>query len=143
MSPPTHKLRDLVEARADGRCEYCRRYQELIGETFFEVEHILPRSRGGLTVPPNLALACRRCNLLKGDTTEALDRRTGRLVSLFNPRRHSWHDHFRRSRDQLRIYGRTATGRATIDLLRWNSSGEQRTRQIQRDYLSDVFPFDG
>lgn len=142
MPPPAPKLRDLVEARADGRCEYCRRYQELVGDTFFEVEHIRPRSRGGLTIPSNLAFACRRCNLLKGDVIEALDRRTGRLAPLFNPRRNSWTDHFRRSRDQLRVYGRTATGRATIDLLRWNSLGEQRIRQIQRDYLSDVFPLD-
>lgn len=142
MAPAAHTLRDLVEARADGRYEYCRRYQDLVGETFFGVEHILPRSRGGLTVPSNLALACRRCNLLKGDTTEALDPRTGRLVALFNPRRDSWRDHFRRSRDLLRIYGRTATGRATIDLLRWNLSGEQRIRQIQRDYLAAIFPLD-
>jgi HNH endonuclease len=142
MAPSAHKLRDLVEARADGRCEYCRRYQDLVGETFFEVEHILPRSRGGLTIPANLAFACRRCNVLKGDATEALDRRTGRLVALFNPRRDSWRDHFRRSRDHLRIYGRTAIGRATIELLRWNSAGEQRIRQIQRDYLSDIFPLD-
>lgn len=142
MAPSAHTLRDLVEARADGRCEYCQRYQDLVGATFFEVEHILPRSRGGLTIPANLAFACRRCNLLKGDATEARDRRTGRLVALFNPRRDSWRAHFRRSRDQLRIYGRTATGRATIDLLRWNSLGEQRIRQIQRDYLSDIFPLD-
>jgi len=71
MPPPAPKLRDLVEARADGRCEYCRRYQELVGDTFFEVEHIRPRSRGGLTIPSNLAFACRRCNLLKGDVIEA------------------------------------------------------------------------
>ena len=87
MSPPAYTLRDLVEARADGRCEYCRRYQDLVGETFFEVEHILPRSRGGLTIPLNLALACRRCNVLKGYAIEAFDRRTGQFVSLFHPRR--------------------------------------------------------
>ena len=136
--PP--QLRDFVEARADGRCEYCRRYQDMIGATFFEVEHIIPRARGGLTVPHNLAFACRRCNLLKGDATEALDRRTGRRVPLFNPRRDRWGDHFRRSRDQVRIYGRTAIGRATVALLRFNSADEQRARQIQRDYLSAIFP---
>lgn len=116
MSSPAPKLRDLVEARADDRCEYCRRYQELVGETFFEVEHIWPRSRGGLTIPSNLAFACRRCNLLQGDATEARDRRTGRLAPLFHPRRDLWHGRFRCSRDQMRIYGRTVTGRATIDL---------------------------
>ncbi|HSF32151.1 MAG TPA: HNH endonuclease signature motif containing protein [Candidatus Tectomicrobia bacterium] len=140
MANQSRKLRDFVEARADGCCEYCRRYQDMIGETFFEVEHIVPRARGGLTAPHNLAFACRRCNLLKGNATEAVDRRTGRLVPLYNPRRDRWSDHFRRSRDQLRIYGRTATGHATVALLRLKSADEQRARQIQRDYLSDIFP---
>ncbi|MFQ5858870.1 MAG: HNH endonuclease [Anaerolineae bacterium] len=142
MAEQFRKLRDLLEARADGRCEYCRRYQELIGETFFEVEHVIPQSQGGPTVPDNLAFACRRCNLLKGNAIEALDRRTGRLAPLFNPRRDRWSDHFRRSRDKLRIYGRTASGRATVERLRLNSQAEQRARQIQREYLSDVFPLD-
>lgn len=140
MAHPPRNPRDFVEARADGRCEYCQRYQDMIGETFFEVEHIVPRARGGLTVPHNLAFACRCCNLLKGDATEALDRRTGRRVPLFHPRRDRWGDRFRRSRDQVRIYGRTAIGRATVALLRFNSADEQRARQIQRDYLSDIFP---
>jgi hypothetical protein len=59
---------------------------------------------------------------------------------LFHPRRDRWGDHFRRSRDQVRIYGRTAIGRVTVALLRFNSADEQRARQIQRDYLSDIFP---
>lgn len=142
MADQARGLRDLVEARADGRCEYCRRYQDLIGETFFEVEHIIPRARGGPTDPNNLAFACRRCNLLKGDATQALDPRTGRRVPLFNPRHDRWSDHFRRSRDKLRIYGRTATGRATVERLRLNSPAEQHARQIQRDYLSEIFPLD-
>jgi hypothetical protein len=142
MVDQARKLRDLVEARADDRCEYCRRYQELLGETFFEAEHIFPRGRGGLTVPDNLAFACRRCNLLKGDAIEAFNRRTGRLAPLFNPRRDRWDDHFRRSRDGLRIYGRTVTGRVTVERLRFNTPAEQRARQIQRDYLSNVFPLD-
>ncbi len=136
------KLRELVEARADGRCEYCRRYQEILGNSFFEVEHILPRSRGGLTIPANLAFACRRCNLFKGAIVQVIDPRTKRIVSVFHPRRDHWHDHFRRSVDQIRIYGRTAVGRATVALLRLNDRSEQRTRQIQRDYLASSFPFD-
>jgi len=142
MARQRYKLRTLVEARADGRCEYCKRYQELVGATFFEVEHIMPRILGGLTSPDNLALACRRCNLLKGEVIEASDPRTRRSVRLFHPRADRWHEHFRRSRNQLRIYGRTTIGRATAALLRFNDTSEQRTRQIQRDYLAEVFPFD-
>ena len=56
-------LRNLVEARAKDRCEYCRRYMEMLGDIFFEVEHIVPSSRGGSTTPENLALACHLSSL--------------------------------------------------------------------------------
>jgi len=142
MKTDSLSLRDLVDVRAHGRCEYCRRYKVLLGETFFEVEHIFPRSRGGLTLPSNLAFACRRCNLFKSNVIEQVDARTGRSAPLFNPRTDSWPDHFRRSRDLRRIYGRTATGRVTVNLLQMNEATEQTTRQIQRDYLADMFPLD-
>lgn len=51
MADSLRALRDFVEARADGRCEYCRRYQEIFGETFFEIDHVIPRSKGGLPLP--------------------------------------------------------------------------------------------
>ncbi|MCE7987368.1 MAG: hypothetical protein DYG89_39885 [Caldilinea sp. CFX5] len=72
----------------------------------------------------------------------AIDPRTGRSAPLFNPRLQRWGDHFRRSRDQLRIYGRTASGRATVALLQFNPSSEQEIRQLQRDYLSTILPLD-
>lgn len=78
-----YSLRTLIETRADGRCEYCRRYQEPIGKIFFEVEHIVPRVQGGLTVPHNLAFACRHCNLYKSTATEAVDPETDQAVRLF------------------------------------------------------------
>lgn len=124
-------LRYLVALRANGRCEYCRRYKVMMGETFFEVEHIRPRSLGGVTHPENLAFACRRCNLLKSDKITALD-----------PRHDRWSDDFRRSHDLLRIFGRTASGRATVELLQFNEPSEQQVRRIQRDYLASVFPLD-
>jgi len=130
MAKATLDLRYLVALRANGRCEYCRRYQVIMGETFFEVEHILPRALGGTTHPENLAFACRRCNVLKRDKIAALDPRTERLAPLFNPRRDHWSDHFRRSHDLLRIFGRTATGRATVGLLQLNAPSEQTARRI-------------
>ncbi|TMQ34294.1 MAG: hypothetical protein E6K70_08410 [Planctomycetota bacterium] len=41
-------------------------------------------------------------------------------MPLFNPRVDSWLDHFRWNFDSTRILARTATGRATIKLLRLN-----------------------
>ena len=49
-----YSLRLLVQERADERCEYCRRYMELFGAVFFEIERIVPRSKGGPTILENL-----------------------------------------------------------------------------------------
>jgi len=48
------------------RCAYCRKT-----DVPFEVEHILPRSRGGSNRISNLCLACHACNRAKGDRTAA------------------------------------------------------------------------
>jgi 5-methylcytosine-specific restriction endonuclease McrA len=48
------------------RCAYCSK-----ADTPFEVDHILPRSRGGSNRISNLCLACHACNQEKGDKTAA------------------------------------------------------------------------
>jgi 5-methylcytosine-specific restriction endonuclease McrA len=101
--------------RARGRCEYCLSPAAFSTQPF-AVDHIVPQSRGGRTTLENLALSC-GCNGYKGDRMHARDPRTGRTVPLFNPRRHSWSRHYRWSEDLLRIVGRTATGRATVEAL--------------------------
>ena len=82
-----------VEARAAGRCEYCRMYQSLQGATF-HVEHVVPRSRGGHSQLDNLAWACPSCNLHKANRIESVDLVTGNQVLLFNPRSDNWEAHF-------------------------------------------------
>lgn len=54
-------LRLFVFERDGAACRYC-------GETDapFEIDHILPVSRGGSNDPDNLALACFPCNRAKG-----------------------------------------------------------------------------
>ena len=137
-----HSLRTLVESRADGRCEYCRRWQEPLGAIYFEVEHIVPQSQGGLTVGENLAFACRHCNSYKAAAIAAVDPESGEVVRLFNPRLDNWFAHFERSPDRLLILGRTPIGRATAARLHFNDASEQRAREIHRDYLAARFPFD-
>jgi hypothetical protein len=75
----------------------------------------------------NLALACYRCNKFKGPNLSAIDRKTKKIVPLFNPRTQRWRDHF--VRKGVLIVGRTATGRATADLLRMNSPKRQSLRR--------------
>jgi 5-methylcytosine-specific restriction endonuclease McrA len=48
------------------QCAYCSKT-----DTPFEVDHILPRSRGGSNRISNLCLACHACNQKKGDKTAA------------------------------------------------------------------------
>lgn len=60
------------------RCQYCG-----VKGTFFDltIDHIFPRSRGGLTTPENLCAACMSCNQRKGDRTPE----EARMPLLTNP----------------------------------------------------------
>lgn len=54
--------RRAVFARDEYRCQYC-------GDRADSIDHVVPRSRGGLDVWDNLAAACRPCNTRKRDRT--------------------------------------------------------------------------
>ncbi len=120
------QTRKLVWQRADDCCEYCRLRQEHLPYVTFHIEHVISKKHGGGDGLWNLALACDRCNLHKGSNLAGLDPMTGRMTSLFNPRTQDWAAHFRL--DGLRILGRTATGRATVQVLQFNSPRRLRLR---------------
>jgi HNH endonuclease len=115
---PSRTLSRLVAERAQWRCEYCRSPAAFSTQPL-EIDHIIPRSKNGLTASENLALSC-GCNTYKGGRIHARDPQTGRVVSLFHPRRQRWTRHFAWSEDFLAIIGRTATGRATVEALHLN-----------------------
>jgi 5-methylcytosine-specific restriction endonuclease McrA len=54
--------RRAVFARDDWSCQYC-------GSQAENLDHVVPRSRGGLHVWENVVAACRRCNAKKMDRT--------------------------------------------------------------------------
>jgi 5-methylcytosine-specific restriction endonuclease McrA len=54
--------RRAVFARDAWQCQYC-------GSTAENLDHVVPRSRGGLHVWENVVAACRRCNAKKMDRT--------------------------------------------------------------------------
>ena len=54
--------RRAIFARDGWACQYC-------GATAENLDHVLPRSRGGLHVWENVVAACRRCNAKKMDRT--------------------------------------------------------------------------
>lgn len=112
-------LRDLIRQRASGRCEYCQTSEWLTGLPG-EVDHIIPRARGGPATANNLCFACSSCNGYKQAKQSGADPETGQVVPLFDPRRQVWSDHFAWSSDGVRVVGLTASGRATIEVLRIN-----------------------
>ena len=129
MARLSPRLYRQVATRARDRCEYCGLPQaaEVMDLT---VDHVVPRAGQGSTELSNLALACLACHSRKWKFTQSTDSLTGRQVPLDDPRRQRWQDHFRWIDDDLtRIEGKTATGRATVELLQMNS---RRAVQIRR-----------
>jgi hypothetical protein len=120
-------LRERIEARADGRCEYCQAPQRACGYRF-HLEHIIPVVLGGSDDASNRALACASCNLAKADRAMGRDPLTGEELLLFHPRQQVWSDHFAWAEDQQTLRGLTATGRATITTLDMNSELRQAAR---------------
>ncbi|MFM7263497.1 MAG: HNH endonuclease [Acidimicrobiales bacterium] len=58
----TAMSRRAIFARDEHRCGYC-------GAPADSIDHVMPRSRGGLNVWENVIAACRPCNLVKRDRT--------------------------------------------------------------------------
>jgi hypothetical protein len=118
-----------VARRASHRCEYCRA-PEAIFNFPFEVEHVVPSSRGGPDDEANLALTGRACNLHKSDHLAGRDEVTNSDVPLFNPRTDRWAEHFELDADRGEIRGLTTTGRATVPRLRMNDPVQLMARLL-------------
>lgn len=121
-------LRRLVYEQALGRCEYCL-IPEDMAFAAHEIDHIIAEKHGGPTEAENLALSCIICNKHKGSDLASIDPASNEITPLFHPRRDRWADHF--SIDQALIVGRTATGRATVSLMRLN----RQDRVAEREQL--------
>lgn len=130
MSPIPVSLRRALRAEFPGpRCAYCHSPERLLGMPL-EVDHIIPEALGGKTEFANTCLCCRTCNSYKWQRTHARDPHTGRRVRLFHPRQQRWRVHFVWSADGQHLIGRTATGRATIEVLRMNNELIMPLRQL-------------
>src|SRR5713101_879500 len=60
------ELRAYLLEKFQHRCAYCHQ-----GEVPFEIDHQVPRSRGGSNRASNLVLSCHVCNVAKGTQTAA------------------------------------------------------------------------
>ncbi len=124
-----HRLRALVAARANYRCEYCQA-PEAIFNSPFDVEHIVPSARDGADEDWNLALACRACNGSKHVATSAIDPVEVRSVRLFNPRIDAWSEHFTLDTSSAEMAGQTDIGRATVIRLQMNGPRQLAARRF-------------
>ena len=75
------KLRDFIFKKYDYKCVYC-------GSRGEEIEHIVPRSKGGTNSVENLTLSCRKCNISKGNLSlKAFGKKVGKDFSHLEPRK--------------------------------------------------------
>jgi HNH endonuclease len=117
MSYIPSTLRKLVIKRAENCCEYCHLSQKG-QEATFHIDHVIPFVSEGETTFENLALACVSCSLRKGAKQIVVNSETMQEVSLFNPRRENWNDHFQWN--GIILIGITSIGSATIETLDLN-----------------------
>jgi 5-methylcytosine-specific restriction endonuclease McrA len=129
LSAIPRKLRAEVFTRDSGRCRYCGLSQ--IGQaSVFHINHVIPRSRGGITDLTNLVLQCPFCSLHKSNKISAIDPVSSKDESLFHPLLHAWSDHFLLKEDGT-ITGLTPTGRATVGALCMNDPLPRLAPSIQ------------
>jgi 5-methylcytosine-specific restriction endonuclease McrA len=74
--------RRSVFTRDDNACQYC-------GIGAENIDHVIPKSRGGPHTWENVVAACRRCNLRKGNRTP-LEAGMPLQSTPQAPRRHGW-----------------------------------------------------
>lgn len=125
-------FRKVVKARAESRCEYCQWWAKYCITTF-QIDHVLPKAKGGLTVVSNLAYACGACNNFKADRTLGFDDESQIDAPLFNPRTQNWNDHFIWNASYQEIIGTSPTGRVTVRDLKVNRAELMTMRRIFRE----------
>ena len=102
-----------IYARDGNRCQYCGRQ---FPRAELNLDHVVPRSRGGTSVWENVVCSCHRCNRLKGGRTPA---EAGmRLVR--QPRRPQWTP-FMTETYSLRRYKEWMPFLSAVDAAYWNT----------------------
>ena len=75
------KLRDFIFKKNSYQCVYC-------GEKGEEIEHIVPKSKGGTNSVQNLTLSCRKCNVSKDNLSlKAFGKKVGKDFTHLEPKK--------------------------------------------------------
>ncbi|MCK5690722.1 HNH endonuclease [Myxococcota bacterium] len=77
--------RQMIFLRDQNTCQYCGKKKQ---RALLNLDHVLPRSRGGKTNWVNIVVSCIECNLKKSNRTP----REAKMKLLKKPRKPTWSD---------------------------------------------------
>jgi hypothetical protein len=126
-SDPGPAIREVVARRAGFRCEYCLLHEEDSYQPH-QLDHIISRKHGGLSLLENLAYSCIRCNAWKGSDLGSVSSFSGQLAQFFNPRQQRWSGHFRLAGAVIEPL--TPEGEVTARILRLNLDKRVAERRL-------------
>jgi hypothetical protein len=102
-----------VYARDRNTCQYCGRH---FSRSDLNLDHVIPRSQGGMSVWENIVCSCHVCNRHKGGRTP----REAGMKLLRAPRRPEWTP-FMLETFSLRRYREWLPFLSTVDAAYWNT----------------------
>ena len=102
-----------IYARDQNRCQYCGRQ---FPRTDLNLDHVVPRSKGGTSVWENVVCSCHRCNRLKGGRTPT----EAGMRLIRSPRRPEWTP-FMTETFSLRRYKEWMPFLSAVDAAYWNT----------------------
>ena len=102
-----------IYARDQNRCQYCGRQ---FPRADLNLDHVVPRMKGGTSVWENVVCSCHRCNRIKGGRTPA----EAGMRLIRQPRRPQWTP-FMTEAFSLRRYKEWLPVLSAVDAAYWNT----------------------
>ena len=102
-----------IYSRDQNRCQYCGRQ---FPRAELNLDHVVPRSKGGTSIWDNVVCSCHRCNRLKGGRTPA----EAGMRLIRQPRRPQWTP-FMTETYSLRRYKEWMPFLSAVDAAYWNT----------------------
>lgn len=102
-----------IFARDGNTCQYCG---QRLPRTDLNLDHVIPRSRGGLSTWENIVCSCHSCNRRKGGRTPE----EARMILIRRPRRPEWTP-FSADMFSLRRYQEWMPFLSAVDSAYWNT----------------------
>jgi 5-methylcytosine-specific restriction endonuclease McrA len=102
-----------IYARDNNTCQYCGRR---LPRTELNLDHVIPRSRGGMSTWENVVCSCHSCNRRKGGRTPE----EANMLLISKPKRPQWTP-FSTEMFSLRRYQEWMPFLTTVDSAYWNT----------------------